>query len=45
MVLLSTLHPSITFFDNAKKIPERVKAHIDKNMGLTLSIKRKGKHG
>ena len=32
-VLLSILHPSITIFDNAKKIPERVEAYIEKKYG------------
>jgi len=39
VIILSTLHPGITVADKSKKIPERVKAYIDKNMVWILSIK------
>jgi len=42
VIILGTLHPSITVADNSKKIPERVKPYIDKNMVLILSIKWQG---
>jgi len=42
VIILTTLHPSITVADNPKKIPERVKAYIDKNMVLIVSIKWQG---
>ena len=36
VVMLSTLHPSITVADNAKKIPESVKAYNDTKYGVHI---------
>jgi len=42
VIILNTLHPSITVADNLKKIPKMAKPYIDKNMMLILSIKWQG---
>jgi len=44
VVLLSILHPSITVFDNAKNIPESVKAYIEKKYGVDIVNQRTGKY-
>jgi len=42
VIILITLHLSITAADNSKKTPERSKPYIAKNMVLILSIKWQG---
>ena len=42
VIILNTLHPSITVANNSKMIRERVQAYIDTDMVLILSIKWQG---